>query len=367
MFAVLLLALVIGQSTIPEVRIEVAFERLRFRRPLYVCHPGDGTDRLFVIEQDGRIFAFENKPDVVATQEVLDIRPRVYRGHNEEGLLGMAFHPKFKTNRRVYLHYSMKSPRRGRVSEFRMDEKRQRILPKTERVILEQRQPWGNHNGGCLKFGPDGYLYISFGDGGAAGDPHNNGQNLKTWLATILRIDVDRKKPYAVPRSNPFVRRQSVKREIWAYGLRNVWRFSFDRELGTLWAGDVGQNLWEEIDVIEKGGNYGWRIKEGSHPFRRGRTKGRLIDPVVEHHSREARSITGGYVYRGRKILGLVGAYVYADYVTHHVWALRWDGKRVTEHKRIGRGRFVASFGEDRDGEIHLACFDGRIYRLAAP
>ncbi|MCZ6546023.1 MAG: PQQ-dependent sugar dehydrogenase [Chloroflexi bacterium] len=342
-------------------RIVPAFPHLRFKRPLYVGHPGDGTDRIFVLEQDGLVWAFENERDVRSRKLVLDLKNKVYRGHNEEGLLGMAFHPNVRENRRVFLHYSARRPRRGVIAEFRMDEERRTILPRSARVILMQRQPFGNHNGGCLKFGPDGYLYISFGDGGWAGDPGNNAQDLSTWLGTMLRIDVDRKKPYALPRDNPFVGKAKARPEIWAYGLRNVWRFSFDRVTGTLWAGDVGQNLYEEIDIIRKGGNYGWRFMEGKHPFR-GSTKQELEGPVVEHHKSYARSITGGYVYRGRKIPGLLGAYVYGDYETGNIWALRWDGKKVTEHKLIGRGRSIASFGEDRDGEIYFVSFDGRIY-----
>ncbi len=341
------------------------FRKLRFRRPLYLGAPPDGTNRLFVLEQDGRVLWFENRADVSEAHEALDIRDKVYRRHNEEGLLGLAFHPDFAKNRFVYLHYSANKPRRGVVARFTMNRARTRIVPSSERVILEQRQPWGNHNGGGLEFGPDGYLYITFGDGGAGGDPLGSGQDLGTWLGSMLRIDVDSGSPYRVPKDNPFVGRPGVRPEIWAYGLRNVWRFSFDRVTGACWGGDVGQNAWEEIDIIRRGGNYGWKVREGHSAFRGGAMSPSFIDPVISHPVSEARSITGGYVYRGKALPDLVGAYVYADYATGYVWALRWNGTKVTQHLRLGRGRAISSFGEDAAGEIYFTAFDGRIYGLA--
>lgn len=345
-----------------RVRAVRAFPELRFRRPLWIGRAGDGSDRLFVVEQDGRIRSFENRPDADETELVLDLTDRVYRGHNEEGLLGLAFHPDFAENRRVFLHYSAADPRRGVVSEFEFDRKLRTISPRSERVVLEQEQPWGNHNGGDLHFGPDGMLYISFGDGGAGGDPLGSGQDLSTWLGAILRIDVDGRKPYAVPKDNPFVSRRGVRPEIWAYGLRNVWRMSFDRLTGELWGGDVGQNLWEEIHVIEKGGNHGWAIREGRHPFKRRTGGGPFVEPVAEHARDEARSITGGFVYRGRRVPSLLGAYVYADYATGTIWALRRDGDGYGEPEVIGRQGGISSFGEDEAGELYFTAFDGFVY-----
>jgi glucose/arabinose dehydrogenase len=217
-----------------------------------------------------------------------------------------------------------------------------------------------------LEFGPDGYLYIGLGDGGDANDPHDNGQKMDTLLGKMLRIDVDREeggRPYAVPKDNPFVGQGGARGEIWALGLRNPWRYSFDRKTQELWCGDVGQDAWEEIDILKKGGNYGWNRREGKHKFRDG-PGGPFEEPVIEHNRREARSITGGYVYRGKKLKKLEGVYLYADYVTGNVWGLRWDGTRVASHRLLGTSQEVASFGEDRDGEVYFTSYNGRIYRF---
>jgi len=358
------------------VRVEVAFPHLRFDRPLYITYPPDGTDRLFVLGQRGVVSWFERRRDVEEAHVALDISEKVRMRHNEEGLLGLAFHPRFRENRQLFLMYSASEPRRNVLSRFRMDERRRRILPETEEVLLEVTQPWGNHNGGMLAFGPDDYLYVSFGDGGAAADPYDNAQNKGVLLGKILRLDVDRADPglrYAIPEDNPFVGELGARPEIWAWGLRNVWRFSFDRETDGMWAGDVGQWDWEEINIIEKGKNYGWDYREGAHPYTDKRKSERktsdvppshleLVDPVVEHNRREARSITGGYVYRGERVPSLRGAYMYADYVTDHIWMLRYENDRVTRHEHIGSAPAIASFGEDRNGELYMTCFDGRIY-----
>ena len=244
-----------------------------------------------------------------------------------------------------------------------------RADPDSEKVILEVRQPYGNHNGCCLLFGPDKYLYMSLGDGGWANDPHGHGQDLSTLLGTILRIDVNAEQGgpgYTIPLDNPFVNTRGARSEIWAYGLRNVWRMSFDRATGDLWAGDVGQDRWEEIDLIIKGGNYGWNVREGKHPFRRVRAPPRhMVDPVVEYGRWEGMSVTGGYVYRGQRLKRLYGAYVYADYVSGRIWAIRYRDGKVTAHREIlNQPKNIASFGEGADGELYLLAFDGRIYVL---
>ena len=375
-------------ESLPSVTLSRAFPRLTFSRPVFVTHAGDGSDRLFVLEQRGRIRVFRGRRDVETAEVFLDLRSKVRappRGHNEEGLLALAFHPGYRENRRFYVYYSASKPRRGVVSQFqtRADDPN-RADPDSERVILEVEQPWGNHNGSTVLFGPDGYLYISLGDGGAANDPLGSGQDLSTLLGTILRIDVDRQdegRAYAIPADNPFVHRPGARGEIWAWGLRNVWRMSFDRETGDLWAGDVGQNKWEEIDLITKGGNYGWNIREGRHAFKAAASAEALIDPVVEYPQRRGReiiglSVTGGYVYRGDRLAGLRGAYIYGDYVTGRIWALRYADGEVLAHREIytpSTPVYIASFGEGPDGELYICGFDnlngrpggrGRLYRL---
>jgi uncharacterized repeat protein (TIGR03806 family) len=359
----------------PTLGVERAFPHLTFTRPVEFTHAGDGTDRLFVVEQDGRIRVFPNRSDGTDTKVFLDLRDVVRREHNEEGLLGLAFHPDFRTNGQFFVFYSG-TPRGSVVSRFRVSrDDPDRADRTSEEKLIQWTKPYGNHNGGCLRFGPDGQLYISVGDGGLGGDPHANGQSLETLLAKILRIDVDHKdagRNYAVPRDNPFADRGgNVCGEIWAYGLRNVWRFSFDRSTGTLWAGDVGQDRHEEIDVIVRGGNYGWNIREGKHaldPNAERSPVGAFIDPVLDYPRVEGKSVTGGLVYRGRRLPELVGAYLYADFISGNVWALRWDGKRVTANRKIARtSLLISAFGEDEAGETYVTAFDGFVYRLRAP
>ncbi len=377
----------LARDTMPDLRPERAFPRLVFRRPVFLTHAGDGTGRLFVIEQDGRIRVFENRYNVETAGVFLNLRKVVRRRHNEEGLLGLAFHPDYATNGRLYVCYSASDPRRDVLSEFTVDsEDPDKADRASERVIMEIPQPYGNHNGATVLFGPDGYLYLSFGDGGAANDPLGSGQDLSTLLGTILRIDVDRrdgKQPYAIPKDNPFVNRAGARPEIWAYGLRNPWRMAFDPVTGQLWAGDVGQNKWEEIDLIERGGNYGWNIREGAHSFKDAEPPNQdpLIDPVIEYPQRAGReiiglSVTGGHVYRGSATPALYGAYVYGDYVTGRIWALRYDDGRVIMHREVYTPKpviYIASFGEDEAGELYICGFDsadgrgggtGRIYEL---
>jgi len=355
-------------SETPRIEVQVAFPHLRFRRPLYITFPPDGSDRLFVLEQSGRVHGFKNHKAVTDTHVALDIRRQVRRDNEEEGLLGLAFHPDFKSNGQVFLHYTAaRGRRRNILARFVMDKTREKIDPASRQIILEVNQPWANHNGGMIAFGPDGYLYVALGDGGAGGDPRGNGQNKATLLGSILRIDVDRRDPglaYAVPPDNPFVGVPDARGELWAYGLRNVWRFSFDRQTGDLWAGDVGQVKWEEIDLIQKGRNYGWNAWEGNHPFKPAGKDGPFEKPVIEHPRGQARSITGGYVYRGKQHPSLQGAYVYGDFATGLIWCLRYDGRQVTEHRYVAHVPLPSSFGEDQNGEIYITSFDGRIYQL---
>ncbi len=269
------------------VRLTEAFPGGAFRRPVFLTQAPDDSDRFLVLEQDGRIVAVDRAGERTV---FLDISDQVSRRHNEEGLLGLAFHPQFATNGRLFVHYSRAfqrgRDRRGVISEFvAPDATRSRADPQTERTLLEVPQPYGNHNGGMLAFGPDGMLYASFGDGGAANDPHGHGQDLGTLLGTILRVDVDAKsgrRPYGIPDDNPFARRRNARAEIWAYGLRNVWRFSFDRETGEMWGAAVGQNRFEEVGILRRGGNHGWNAREGLEAFRRGaEPSGDLVGPLA--------------------------------------------------------------------------------------
>jgi len=359
----------------PTLGVEKAFPHLPFTRPVEFTNAGDGSDRVFVVEQDGRIRVFPNRPDAKEAKVFLDLRDVVRREHNEEGLLGLAFHPDYRTNGQFFVFYSV-TPRGSAVSRFRVSKKDpDRADRDSEEKLLQFPKPYGNLNGGCLRFGPDGHLYISVGDGGLAGDPHANAQNLEVFNGKILRIDVDSKdgdKNYAIPKDNPFADRGvSVRGEIWAYGLRNVWRFSFDRSTGTLWAADVGQDRHEEIDIIERGGNYGWNIREGKHPLDPKAERspvGGFIEPVLDYPRVEGKSVTGGFVYRGRRLPELVGAYLYGDFVSGNVWALRWDGKKVTANPKIARtSLLISAFGEDEAGEAYFTAFDGFVYRFRTP
>jgi uncharacterized repeat protein (TIGR03806 family) len=355
------------------VRLERAFPRLRFERPVQLLGAGDGSGRVFVVEQAGVVRVFPNEADPERSEVFLDISERVSRRGNEEGLIGFAFHPDFARNGEVYAHYSLAGDEAtGILSRFRLDgEDSSRVDPDSEEVLLRQSQPWRNHNGGMIAFGPDGYLYLSLGDGGAANDPQGNGQDLSTWLGSILRIDVDRAeegRPYAVPADNPFVDGpEGARPEIWAFGLRNVWRFSFDRETGDLWAGDVGQNKVEEIDLIVRGGNYGWRRFEADRVFDDG-TELALepaIPPVSSYPRSEGISVTGGVVYRGQRFPSLQGQYLYGDYVSGNLWRVvhAGNGGFVTE-LAARTGRSIASFGEDDEGELFVCSFDGGIHRV---
>lgn len=344
------------------LRAVPAFARLDFDRPVFLTHaPGD-PERVFVVEQAGRIVAFDAEPDATRTEVFLDIRGRVRMRHNEEGLLGLAFAPDYQRSGRFYLYYSASSPRRTQLSRFTAEEGVGDA--DSEEVLLQIRQPYGNHNGGMIAFGPDEMLYVAVGDGGLAGDPERAGQDLGTHLAKILRIDVAGAGPgYRVPSDNPFVDAAGARPEIWAYGLRNPWRFSFDRSRGTLWVGDVGQNALEEIDIVVRGGNYGWNAREGSRPYSSADARDAL-DPVVEYGRGEGESVTGGYVYRGTQLPAWRGAYFYGDYATGTVWALVHDGERVVSNDIVARVPSLSSFGEDAAGELYALSLAGTVYRL---
>ena len=355
--------------------LERAFPALSFDRPIFLTHASDRTDRVFVVLQRGRIAVFPNDQAVASTSTFLDIEERVSSRGNEEGLLGLAFDPAYGENGYFYVYYTAAAPRRSVLSRFTTGPGPGVADPASELVLLETPQPYQNHNGGMIAFGPDGYLYVGLGDGGSRGDPGGNGQDLGTLLGTILRLDVrgaTAERPYAVPPDNPFVGVAGARPEIWAYGLRNPWRFSFDAAssdaaTGVLWALDVGQNAFEEVDLIERGGNYGWNITEGFACYLSAECdRGGLTPPVYAYGHDLGCSGTGGYVYRGSRAYLLTGAYVYADFCSGRVWALRHDGERVVEHLELLQTGFrIPSFGEDGSGELYILGFDGAIYHFA--
>ena len=358
--------------------LEVAFPHLNFTRPVDLQNAGDGSDRIFVVEQTGLIYILKNDSSTVGMNVFLDIQDLVTYNGSEQGLLGLAFHPDFTENGYFYVNYTATNPNRTVVARFNLSPNDPTIADKSsELVIMEFDQPETNHNGGQLAFGPDGYLYIATGDGGGGGDMHGeigNGQDLTVLLGKILRIDVDKtdgELNYAIPQDNPFFGNQfNYRQEIFAYGLRNPWRFSFDPETKMLWAGDVGQGSYEEVDIIESGNNYGWRIMEGLHCYNpsSGCDQTGLTLPIWEYSHDIGYSITGGYVYRGPGVPELNGRYIYADYGTRWIWSLTYDGKNPAINDTISRSPYaVSSFGVDEKNELYICTFNGdnsQIYRL---
>jgi glucose/arabinose dehydrogenase len=370
----------------PAVAFVDAFpNQEKFDRPVYLDHHPSDPGQYWVVEQNGRIVRVPADAESNARHLVLDFSEQSFHP-GEEGLLGFAFAPGYgEDNRHVFIYYSHKTGGEGRrvtregvVARLTVSDTDAGpiIDPASELVVMRVAQPWGNHNGGTIVFGPDGMLYIALGDGGAADDRGGNGQNLETLLGAILRVDVRKATtaaPYAIPSDNPFVGVDGACDEIWAYGLRNPWRMSFDRETGELWCADVGQNTWEEVDRIVRGGNYGWPITEGFHDFPAGTTRSAderkgLLEPVADYNHKEGVSVTGGYVYRGKALPALRGAFVYGDFAFMNTWAVHED-RDGGEHKvtKLGKAKGpIASWGEEPDGELLMLCFDGRIYRMVA-
>jgi len=338
-------------------------------QPVHITHAGDGSGRLFIVERAGTIRIYQDGQ--VLAEPFLDITDRVTFSGSEQGLLSVAFPPGFAGKQYVYVYYTALGTGTSVVSRFAVTADPDLADPASEEIILTQTQPFANHNGGQLAFSPgDGYLYIGFGDGGSGGDPNNYAQTTTTWLGKILRIDVESgTAPYAVPPDNPFVGNPAVLDEIWAIGLRNPWRFSFDRLTGDLWIGDVGQNTWEEIDFQPAespgGENYGWRIMEGSACYNPNpcNTTG-LTLPVWDYNHVTGCSVTGGMAYRGQGNPSAHGIYVYADYCTGLIWGLAWDGQSWVNEELLDTTVNIASFGEGEAGEIYVADRFGGVYRL---
>jgi glucose/arabinose dehydrogenase len=356
-------------APVAAVGLEPVAEGLR--GPLFAGHAGDGSGRLFVLEQAGRVRVLRDGR--LLPEPYLDIADRIDAG-GERGLLGLAFAPSFAENGSFFVDYTDRDGNTV-VSEFRApDPAADRADPGSERILLRIDQPYANHNGGALAIGPDGLLWIATGDGGSAGDPQGNGQRLDTPLGKLLRIDP---RPaggaqYGIPADNPFVGRTDARGEIWAYGLRNPWRFSFDRATGDLWIGDVGQGTIEEIDHWPAGAaagpNFGWNTMEASSCFEpaEGCATSGLVLPVTEYRHGPGCSVTGGYVYRGASVPGLVGTYLYSDYCSGTIWGLDAAAEPPAPRVLLESGRSVASFGEDEAGELYVVDLAGQVLRVVA-
>ncbi|HEY3914376.1 MAG TPA: PQQ-dependent sugar dehydrogenase [Verrucomicrobiae bacterium] len=417
-----------GAQTLPKIKLDRVFPKLQMPprpdwlidsissvRPVWMSEAPDGSGRFFVVVQTGRILIVKKGSDGADAKEFLNIEDRQTAFQNEDGLLGLAFHPGFKTNGLLYIYFTMKNtpedikrldnglpinfPYRSVISEFKVSASDpDKADMSSERVIFETLQPFWNHKGGELLFGPDGYLYFGLGDGGRGDDPFGNGQNTAAFLGKMLRIDVNtrttlgggrggsKELQYGIPEDNPFVKEPfmggiGAQHEIYAYGFRNPWRFSFDRETGDLWVGDVGQNLWEEVDLVTKGGNYGWNVFEGIHHFKPGPEGAQYIMPLMEypHQPKLLKNslypdhtiglcVVGGYVYRGHKYPALQGIYIYADYNLGTIWGFRYDRdarKITTQSQMLDQPKNICSFAEDLDGEIYALTQEGPIFQLA--
>ena len=348
----------------PVLNLKVRQIVTNIQAPTAMAFPGNGS--IWVTEQSGKIRAIKNGK--LLDKPVLDLGrklPKMNNGYEERGLLGIALHPLFSSNKKFYVFYSI--PPKGKynhtdvIAEYKLSGADQ-ADPSSERVILTADKPDGNHNGGCIQFGQDGYLYISFGDGGGQGDKHGesgNGQNLNTWLGKILRVDINADSAYKVPKDNPFVGRTDAKPEVWAYGFRNPYRFSFDKASGQLFAGDVGQDTWEEVNIVNRGGNYGWRLTEGTHCYNpsTGCDISGITMPIAEYNHREGVSVTGGYVYNGKQIPGIKGRYLFADWTGPFFYLQKkgasWIRGKVTL-QNIPENLKVTGFAEDPTGELYM-------------
>lgn len=342
-----------------------------FEQPLYVTGAGDGSNRLFVLEKTGRVWEIREGKRARVT---LDLSRKVST-ESEQGLLGIAFSPAFADDGLVFVSYTQ-ADGASVLSRFTMNG--DTIDAASEKMLLHVAQPYANHNGGMITFGPDGYLYYGLGDGGSAGDPFGNGQDSGSLLGKMLRLDViggaGDPAGYVVPDDNPFIGQAGAKSEIWATGLRNPWRFSFDRATGDLWIGDVGQNAWEEIDLQPAdspgGENYGWNLFEATHPYPPDSVApdaAGFTMPIAEYDRAAGTSVTGGYVYRGTATPGLSGTYFYADFSVGRIWALqRAADDSVRTRELLDTGLMIASFGEDDAGELYVVDFNGSVYRMMA-
>jgi glucose/arabinose dehydrogenase len=339
--------------------------------PVDLQLPNDNTGRFFVVEQAGRIRIVANSS--LLPGSFLDIASKITTG-SEMGLLGLAFHPSYRQNRRFFVNYNrtIGTQLQTVIAEYLASAADANLAdPASERILLTVDQPFPNHKGGQLAFGPDGFLYIGLGDGGSGGDPFGNGQNLQTWLGKMLRIDVDRTDPglqYAIPPDNPFAAGGGLP-EIWAYGLRNPWRFSFESGTGRMFCADVGQDSFEEVDLLQNGGNFGWNTMEGLHCFNpsSGCNMTGLILPIAEYSHSEGEAVIGGYVYEGSGIPSLVGTYVFGDYISGTIWGLKETTPGTwTRSQLLSTQRNISSFGQDAAGELYVVDYSGNVLKLVS-
>lgn len=371
-FTILLLGRAASCQQTDPYTVVKAYPSLTFNSPIDLQMPRSGDTRLFIVEQAGKIYGFAAQASASQKDLFLDISDTVSQSGGELGLLGLAFHPNYRRNGYFYVYYTTgSSPIRSVVARYRRSSTDKTVADPASGVeILTFDQPYENHNGGQIAFGPDGFLYIATGDGGSGGDPQGNGQSLATLLGKILRIDVDHRSgdsKYRIPRSNPFRRTAGAKGEIFAYGLRNPWRFSFDSRTGLLWAGDVGQDAREEIDIVRKGKNYGWNIREGSTCYSesQGCDSSGKVEPIFDYTHADGESVTGGFVYRGRRLGELRGQYVYGDFISGRIWGLRRRAGRVVNTLLADTSLNISAFGRTRRGELLLLSYsDGAIYKL---
>ncbi len=353
---------------IPSLALEKLVDG--FTRPVYLTHANDDSGWLYVVEQPGRIQIVQ--AGKLTQTPFIDLTDRVGSSGNEQGLLSVAFAQDYKTSGLFFVNYTDKNGDTI-VSRFKANQDHATADPQSELAILKIDQPYSNHNGGQLQFGPDGMLYIGMGDGGSQGDPEDRAQNPQELLGKLLRIDVSKASaaaPYAIPADNPKWDINDIRPEIWAMGMRNPWRFSFDRTTGDLYTGDVGQNQIEEVDFqpAKTGGlNYGWNLREGLQAYDSGEKKPAFTEPVVQYDHGNGCSVTGGYVYRGKAIPALQGVYVYGDYCNGNMWTLRRDANGAWVNEALPNAGFqISSFGEDANGELYVLDLDGKVYRVTS-
>ncbi|OLS21544.1 MAG: Quinoprotein glucose dehydrogenase B precursor [Candidatus Heimdallarchaeota archaeon LC_3] len=354
-----------------DYKLRQIFTDLQFSSIVSIQSVDTYPNNLFVVEQQGKIQLVENINTTNPTKtEFLDITQNVISG-GEKGLLGLAFDPNFNLNGFFYVDYTIESPLQTRISRFSIETINPWLVDITsEHVILQVSQPYSNHNAGDIAFGLDGFLYITLGDGGSGGDPNGNGQNKSTLLGSILRIDVSQSNithPYAIPDDNPFFgNSEGYKEEIFAYGLRNPWRISFDSVTGDLWTGDVGQGAYEEVDIVEKGKNYGWNIMEGENCYNSNSCNNiGLESPIWAYDRTNGTTVTGGYVYRGSNLPNLYGKYIFADYGSGKIWSLTKTGENNISVKELFKTTLnIATFGTDSNEELYLADYSGEIYMI---